>query len=70
MGLHPANFFLNENERTLTISERKGEFSGILKNRTFSVIIVKENHGTGEGITDAPDKEVVYNREQQAINFR
>jgi len=34
-------------ENKLVISERKGDFPGILKNRVFNVVIVREGIGTG-----------------------
>jgi len=33
--------------KTLTISDRKGEFSGMLKNRIFNVVVVSEKVGVG-----------------------
>jgi len=44
----------------LTIGERKGAFPGMLKDRTFHIVFVRENHGAGEGVTDAADKTVAY----------
>jgi alpha-D-xyloside xylohydrolase len=45
---------------TLTIGDRKGEFPGMLKQRTFRVVFVHENHGVGVGATDEADKVVQY----------
>jgi alpha-D-xyloside xylohydrolase len=50
----------NDKQSKLSISERKGTFPGILNNRTFNVVLVKENHGTGTGITEKNDKTVSY----------
>ena len=33
---------------TLTIGDRKGQFPGMLENRTFRVVFVRENHGVGD----------------------
>jgi alpha-D-xyloside xylohydrolase len=37
----------NEAARTLTISNRKGDFPGMLKNRTFRIVWVKGQNGVG-----------------------
>ena len=63
-------FLWNENEQTLTIGKRVGDFSGMLKIRTFNVIVVKENHGVGEGITEISDRDVSYNGQEQIISFK
>ena len=46
--------------RKLTIGERKGEFPGMLRDRTFHVVFVKENHGVGVNAADEADKVVQY----------
>jgi alpha-D-xyloside xylohydrolase len=50
----------DETKQTLTIGERKGTFPGILANRTFQVVFVKEGHGVGGASTQQPDKKVQY----------
>jgi len=45
---------------TLTIGDRKGDFPGMLKQRTFRVIFVHQDHGVGVGASDEPDKIVQY----------
>ena len=47
-------------KRTLTIGDRKGEFPGMLKNRKFQVVVVREHHGTGIVPDDKPDQVVQY----------
>lgn len=37
----------NEADQTLTIKDRKGEFPGMMKNRTFRVVWVNTKNGTG-----------------------
>jgi alpha-D-xyloside xylohydrolase len=37
----------NETEKTFTIGDRKGEFPGMLMNRTFNVVWVSTKNGTG-----------------------
>ena len=46
--------------RTLTIGDRSGSFHGMLEKRTFRVVFVGENHGTGGGLTENADKTVQY----------
>ena len=50
----------NEAQQKLTIGERKGTFPGMLANRTFQVVFVKDGHGTGGATTQQPDKVVQY----------
>ena len=45
---------------TLTIGDRKGKFPGMLESRTFRVVFVGENHGTGINAADEADKTVSY----------
>jgi alpha-D-xyloside xylohydrolase len=40
-------FSWNDKERTLTIGDRQGEFSGMLKERTINVVLVNQSAGTG-----------------------
>lgn len=50
----------NDAAKTLTIGARKGEFPGMLKEHTFNVVVVRENHGQGIAAVDSPDKVVKY----------
>ena len=50
----------DESAQTLTIGERTGSFIGMLENRTFRVVFVREGHGTGVGQTAQPDKVAQY----------
>jgi alpha-D-xyloside xylohydrolase len=50
----------NEAAKTLTIGERAGEFAGMLKERTFRVVWVRQGNGAGAQFQDAPDAEVTY----------
>jgi hypothetical protein len=40
-----------------------------LKQRTFNVVLVGNNHGTGVETTANPDKAVAYDGERQVISF-
>jgi alpha-D-xyloside xylohydrolase len=57
----------DDKTQTLTIGNRKGSFPGMIKDRTFTVVFVKENHGTGVDIEKQPDKTVKYTGEQVLI---
>jgi alpha-D-xyloside xylohydrolase len=52
---------------TLTIAERKGQFPGMLQERTFRVVLVKENHGVGVNAADEADKVVQYSGKQISV---
>lgn len=52
---------------TLTIGDRKGQFPGMLENRTFRIVMVGENHGIGINPADEPDKVVQYSGKQLAV---
>jgi alpha-D-xyloside xylohydrolase len=60
-------FKWNEQEQTLTIGKRKGEFPGMLKNRTFRIVWVSEGHGTGVEPSKETDKQVQYSGEEIGI---
>ena len=51
----------NQNTQTLNIGQRKGDFPGMLKERTFNVVIVGDNHGVGVEETERADKTIKYN---------
>jgi len=50
----------NDAVKTLTIGAREGSFPGMLASRTFKVVVVGKDHGTGIGETTAPDATVTY----------
>ena len=51
----------NEAKQTLTIGERRGEFPGMLKQRTFRIVWVSPGNGAGIPSAATPDAEVSYN---------
>jgi alpha-D-xyloside xylohydrolase len=53
-------FSWNDKSRQMTISDRKGSFPGMILKRTFKIILVGENHGTGVAISDKEDKTIEY----------
>ena len=50
----------NDAKHTLEIGKRTGEFPGMVKERTFNIVWVSENHGAGIPVTDKPDTVVHY----------
>jgi alpha-D-xyloside xylohydrolase len=42
------------------VGERAGAFPGMLKRRTFHVVLVGPQHGTGVGLIDTPDRVLAY----------
>jgi alpha-D-xyloside xylohydrolase len=56
--------------KTLKIGKRQGIFPGMLKIRTFQIVIVSTDHGTGIGATDEIGKIVKYNGTEKKEIFR
>ncbi|MGA2507669.1 MAG: TIM-barrel domain-containing protein [Chitinispirillaceae bacterium] len=50
----------NEASQNLSIGPTKGSFPGMLTSRTFNVVWVSPNHGTGESVTTTIDKSITY----------
>jgi alpha-D-xyloside xylohydrolase len=60
-GVHATiPFSWDDTAHALTIGDRTGTFPGMLEKRTFRVVFVTENHGTGGGLTENADKTVEY----------
>jgi alpha-D-xyloside xylohydrolase len=57
----------DENGQTLTIGDRKGSFPGMLKKRTFNIVFVGKNHGTGIEPFKKADKKVTYTGKKLVI---
>ncbi len=62
-------FSWNDQEKILTIGKREGKFPGMLTNRKFDVVIVGNEHGTGEKVTKKPDREIIYSGQELKIEF-
>jgi alpha-D-xyloside xylohydrolase len=60
-------FHWDDAKQVLTIGERHGHFPGMLENRTFHVVFVRENHGVGVNPTDEPDKTVQYSGKEITV---
>lgn len=50
----------NEEKQTLTIGKRAGKYSGMMKARTFRIVLVSSQHGHGVPSVAKPDHEVIY----------
>jgi len=61
-------FSWNDHDKTLTINDQHGTFPGMVKKRTFNIIIVKPNHDAGVAPATA-DKTVAYNGSQKVVKF-
>jgi alpha-D-xyloside xylohydrolase len=69
-GIHATiAFHWDDANRRLTIKDRKGSFPGMLKERSFNLVIVGKDHGTGVEITGNPDKVILYHGERQTVQL-
>jgi len=69
-GLHDTiPFTWNDISRTLTIGKRVGDFPGMRKDRTFKVVLVRPDHGTGLDMTLQPDQIVSYRGDPEAVHL-
>lgn len=67
-GAHATiTFDWDDASGTLTIGDRAGTYPGMLENRTFRIVVVRENHGTGGGLTEQPDKVVQYSGKKISV---
>ena len=57
----------DEAAHTLTIGPREGSFPGMLAKRTFRVVLVQPNHGTGITMSAAEEKVVHYTGEKISV---
>lgn len=60
-------FEWNDASHTLIIGDRKGEFPGMLKNRSFKVVVVNEENGTDIEPVKRCNKTVQYNGKKQIV---
>lgn len=58
----------NDAQKQLTIGARNGSYDGMPASRTFNVVWVKGNHGSGPEVTAAPDKTVAYSGTAQVLS--
>ena len=63
------SFDWNDKKKTLTISDRNGLFPGMFNERKFNIVIVGENKGVGENLTNQPDKVINYTGKKLVVKF-
>jgi alpha-D-xyloside xylohydrolase len=69
-GAYATIAFQWENgKRQLFIEDRKGSFPGMLKQRSFHIVVVGEGRGAGMAFTPKPDQVVSYNGSQKVVKF-
>jgi alpha-D-xyloside xylohydrolase len=56
-------------EKKLVIGTRTGEFEGMLKNRTFKIVLVKPNQGVGLEPSTRYDKEIKYDGKEVSVTI-
>ena len=59
----------NDQTKTLNIGECKGSFPGMLKNRTFNIVLVNKQNGTGVTVAAKFNKTVTYNGKEKAVKL-
>ncbi len=61
-------FSWDDAAQQLTIGARTGSYTGMLTTRTFNIVWVGSNHGTGIGVTGTPDQVVKYSGAQVVVS--
>ncbi|MGO8759268.1 MAG: TIM-barrel domain-containing protein [Terracidiphilus sp.] len=59
----------DDRARELIFGAREGSFPGMAKQRTFHVVVVRENHGAGPDLTPSIDREIVYQGQAVAMSI-
>ena len=59
----------NESRYTLEIGARTGSFPGMLKQRTFRVVLVASRHGIGNDLTATADRTVRYTGRKTTVRL-
>jgi alpha-D-xyloside xylohydrolase len=62
-------FSWNDKAKTLIISDRKGKFPGMLKTRTFNIVIVDTKNGAGVKASTSFTKTISYNGKSTSVKF-
>jgi alpha-D-xyloside xylohydrolase len=63
-------FHWDDTQRLLTIGTRRGQFPGMLQQRTFRIILVGADHGAGIESTERADAVVRYSGKETVIPLR
>ncbi len=59
----------NNDKKTLTISDRKGKFPGMDMERSFNIVLVDKDKGTGVEISSKFDKNIKYSGKRIVVNI-
>jgi alpha-D-xyloside xylohydrolase len=62
-------FHWDNGKRQLLIEDRKGSFPGMLRQRSFHIVVVGEDRGTGMDLTPKPDQVVSYDGSEKVVKF-
>jgi alpha-D-xyloside xylohydrolase len=62
-------FSWDDTKQTLTISERKGSFPGMLEERKFNIIKVSKGKVAGDGVVDEFDKVITYTGQKKSVKL-
>ncbi|HZL21463.1 MAG TPA: glycoside hydrolase family 31 protein, partial [Polyangia bacterium] len=63
-------FSWDDTAQQLTIGARSGSYTGMLASRTFNVVWVGANHGSGIGVTASPDQVVHYSGTEVVVSAK
>ena len=63
------SFKWNDKLHTLTISDRKGSFTGMAAKRKINIVLVKKGYGTAGAITAKADKGVTYQGKEMVVKL-
>jgi len=63
------NFYWDNAQKQLTIGDRVGEFPGMLKERTFNLVIVRDNVGVSLEPALEPTQTILYRGKELRIQF-
>lgn len=62
-------FSWNDKTQQLSISDRKGLFTGMLQRRVFNIVLVNGEHGAGIGAATTADKTITYSGKAMTVSF-
>jgi len=55
---------------TLTIGARQGSYPGMPTRMEFHVVLVRNGHGVGEGVTSMPDRTINYDGKETSVKVQ
>jgi alpha-D-xyloside xylohydrolase len=62
-------FQWNDARRQLTIEKRQGHFPGMLRQRSFRILVVKEGNGVGMDLSPTADQVIRYDGREKLVKF-